>query len=240
MQVLSKESILVDLKEAEAAEDIEIFDMDDSRVEYWDYVRGNSLVKYYPECETVESLKRRVFIEEAANKFINRDDLVPLMYETVDRNALCTMKAVYFVFDDEEGHSDIRDKLEEETGDEYAQYVAEDALAVTWVEQSTVVINVKQLAETSLAISEEPDEYHTYREIFMQGLASTMYHEFRHLLYECNELVELGSDYPFLGGTEEEVEGYGNARAEEFLSRWDSVVCKDIPVLEEDAELEKD
>lgn len=240
MQVLSKENILVDLKEAESAEDIKIFDMDDSHIEYWDYVSGNYLVKYYQEHETAESLKQRVFVENAASKFINKDELVSLMYETVDKNALCAMKAVYFVFDDEEGHSDLRDKLEKETGDNYAQCVAENMLGITWIERSTVVINVRQLAETSLAISEEPDEHHTYREIFMQGLASTVYHEFRHLLYECNELIELGSDYPFLGGTEEETEEYGNARAEEFLSKWNNVVHKDIPILEEDAEIEKD
>ena len=46
-------------------------------------------------------------------------------------------------------------------------------------------------------------------------------HELRHLVYECNEILEIGSEkYPEDGYLEDNVEDYGNAYAEKVYRKY--------------------
>lgn len=80
------------------------------------------------------------------------------------------------------------------------------------VHRQTVIINVYEIKEVS-------DEF--CHEDFCLGVLSTIFHELRHLVYECNEILEIGSEtYPEDGYLEDNVEDYGNAYAEKVYRKY--------------------
>ena len=104
--------------------------------------------------------------------------------------------------------------MEDEYGDEYALFVAEDSLlGQLWVDRQIPVINVSAIMDSCMEIH-DPVLDGPFGIFFTEALLQTIYHELRHLFYECNELIETGSrEYPADGSMEENVEEYADAQA---------------------------
>jgi hypothetical protein len=87
-----------------------------------------------------------------------------------------------------------------------------------------IIVNVSEILKSATQIANEPEEWHTREYIFAEGLLQTIFHEGRHLFYECNEIVPIGegTNYPEDGGKECRVEYYGNDMAEVYISEFNT------------------
>lgn len=182
---------------------------------------------YFPD--TKESLEKRILMDEGCQNLLKKDRLVEFLLNHMDENVLMVLNYMAFVWDNNEGEiSKTRVFLEDEYGDEYAREVGMDFLGMTWVERQVVVINVSSILKSSIEIANEPEEYLPLEAIFIEGICQTIFHECRHLFYECNELIPIGQDteYPWDGGLENEVEEYGNTKSYLYLNEFTKVKNK--------------
>lgn len=170
---------------------------------------------WYPEHFTENSILERMLWDAEVSRHFDIDRIAEMIECTVDRNALAVCNAIAFVWDGADGNSRVRDGLESEYSDEYAQYIGEDSCGITWVERQVIVINMRVIWEIA-------NEMHQTGFELALGVMSTIYHEFRHLLYECNELI--GDSYPEEGRIEENVEEYGNCCAENYVYEYKDIV----------------
>lgn len=207
-------------KALEDCEDIELYEEQGNEVGYWDI--ENEYERIYFHSDTIETLKQRILIDPPLDTFLDKEKLAEFLLKYMDSNSIICMNKLALVYETEDNPSKVREVLEEETGDEYAWYIAElgdNQLGCTWVEKQIPVINVSNLVESANNIALHPDEYLTVEDIFTEGLLQTIFHECRHLFYECNELISIGNDtkYPSNGGLEDEVEDYGNLMASKYI-----------------------
>lgn len=175
---------------------------------------------YFQKKETVNSLRERILMDEPVKKILDEEKLSVFLYENVDVNSLMALERMAFTWDDPmEEDSASRTQLWDEFSDEYAMECGLGNLGITWVERQVVFINVRDLYLSSKEIHENIDPLRSIQDIFEEGLLQTIFHECRHLLYECNEFVKIGrgSPYPANGGLECHVEEYGNEEAERIL-----------------------
>lgn len=217
--ILEKDIIINTLKEVENDE-IEISESDDTHIAFYDYNAEGYRYFYFNETLTIDSLKDRIYISPSLLKLINKENLLNFIFNEIDRNALMTVDKICFMYEE----SDY-EWLFNLTGDEYSLCIQEDELlGLTWVERSIVIIDVKNLINSSKEIEEADisDGYisHFFEDVY-KGFLSTIFHELRHLIYECNSLIELGDEYPFEGGLEENVEEYGNFMTESLSKFYD-------------------
>jgi hypothetical protein len=178
----------------------------------------------FSEAESPERIKEDTLWDKKVEEYIDIDKFSEFVFNCIDRTAVQTFFKIALIWeedtswddkDDSELYepdpysSEVRHALEEEFGDEWAYEIGSDQLGAVWVERNVVVINVSEIAKTAKEISEEPDEYHTFEEIFQDGFIQTAVHEFRHLIFECNPLAEnLEELYPESEREEGEVEEY--------------------------------
>lgn len=190
------------------------------------YVLADDYERDYWNKVTDKNLESRVLMDSKVQQIIDKNMLTSFLNQHIDENSLMVLNYIAFIYETEEEESEIRENLENIYYDEYAREVGSDALGMTWVERQVVIINVSNILETSIDISEDTDEYHSAEEIFIQGLCSTIFHECRHLLYECNELIDIGDDteYPANGGLEDEVEEYGNEKMEQYINEFAKII----------------
>lgn len=225
----TKSEVLKIFNEAVKNEDsLAVYDVDEdsNSIGYFDEENGYERTYYFDD--TADTIKSRIMMDEQVEKFLNKDALAQFLFDNLDANSLMVMENLAFTFDTEIDFSSVRNKLEEKYGDEYAMYVGEDTLGVTWVERQTPLINVSNLVESSFRIASEPDEYLSIDYIFTEGLLQTIFHECRHLFYECNEIVPIGegTPYPSKGDREHYVEEYGNDIAEKHISEFNQRCIK--------------
>lgn len=224
-------------------DDIEMYDdevlQSISEEEYEDFFNKDELIGYFNEDigeerlyfkqNTLDAIKIRTMYDKDISNLIDIDKLCGFISKYVDENSLVCMKNICFIYDNEhieEDCSSVRDNLYEKYSDEYAYYICEeDMLGITWVERQTVIVNVSELIKISIDIAEDPYEYRTAESIFKEGLLQTIFHECRHLLYECNDFIDFQNDfnYPLNGGTEEAVEDYGNSLADQYYDKIDFI-----------------
>ena len=174
-----------------------------------------------------------MIIDEKVKQYVNPDKVAEFIFHCIDVNALAVLNTIVLLYDepvlDEYGEIEdwketgARKKMCEWTYDEYAFEIGRERLGTTWVERSTVIINISELVKTSEEIAKDIEStayYSTdwereFTPVFWNGLVSTICHEFRHLFYECNEFTPLGTDeYPIEDGLETNVEDYGNEQME--------------------------
>ena len=190
------------------------------------YVLADNYERDYWNKVTDKNLESRVLMDSKVQQIIDKNMLTSFLNQHIDENSLMVLNYIAFIYETEEEESEIRENLENIYYDEYAREVGSDTLGMTWVERQVVIINVSNILETSIDISEDTDEYHSAEEIFIQGLCSTIFHECRHLLYECNELIDIGdnTEYPANGGLEDEVEEYGNEKMEQYINEFTKMI----------------
>lgn len=193
----------------------EINDVDDC-LSYYD--EENDRYRYYHYNDTPKTVASRIFMDKAVEHIIPKQSFASFLIDKIDPNALMVMEKLVFLWDNEEGRSGVRDMLEDEYGDEYAQYIAEDFLGQIWIDRQIPVINVSAIVESCNEIWDETFDP-PFPLFFAEAVLQTVFHECRHLVYECNEIITIGKDtpYPQNGGTEDNIEEYGNAMAHKHL-----------------------
>ena len=205
---------------------VECYEADGNRLGY--FVEEYGYERFYYFDETESTLENRIVMDKEVEDFLDKKALSKFLCERLDSNSLMALEKMVFVFDNGEDYSKVRQGLAEEYGDEYALYVSEDCLGMTWVDRQIVVVNVSELVESSVDIANEPDEMFSAEYIFSEGLLQTIFHECRHLFYECNEIVQtgIGTEYPADGGIERKVEEYGNDMAEKYIGEFNQNCIK--------------
>lgn len=195
--------------------------------DYLEYIGNDgfgfySRLYYYPEKINRNHIKNHMLIDPKVRNLINEEVLLDFLSNEIDKNALAVCEYIALIYDDEDEISPSRKKLQDEYGDEYALYACEDILGLTWVERQTIFINVGVIEQVNdeIPYNDETD--------FLIGILSTIFHEFRHLIYECHELLPFNSDsFPATGGFEKEVEEYGNIHAEATYHKYKNLLNKD-------------
>ena len=218
----------------------EIFEVTKDYISYAGGDDGYSeRIIYFSETDSVERIKNSMIYDDEVATYINPDKIAEFIYNCIDVNALASVKHIAFLWDkpiyDDNGDiedyevSHARKQLMQRVTDgcdEYAYEVGLGVLGITWIERSTVIINVSELVKSSYDIARDMpfvyDEYSTLTEaeyLFKTGLIQTICHEFRHLFYEVNEFTPLdgNNNYHAWGCLEESVEDYGNEEAEKLL-----------------------
>ena len=175
---------------------------------------------YYPEKINRNHIKNHLLMDLKVKNLINEEVLLDFLSEEIDKNALAVCEYIALIYDDDEV-SLSRKKLHDEYGDEYALYACEDLLGLTWIERQVIFINIGVMEQVNdeIPYNDETD--------FLIGILSTIFHEFRHMIYECHELLPFNSDsFPATGGLEEEVEEYGNIHAEATYHKYQNLLNK--------------
>lgn len=193
--------------------------------DYLEYTRNDgfgfySRRYYYPEKINRNHIKNHLLMDLKVKNLINEEVLLDFLSDEIDKNALAVCEYIALIYDDDEV-SPSRKKLHDEYGDEYALYAGEDLLGLTWIERQVVFINVGVMEQVNdeIPYNDETD--------FLIGILSTIFHEFRHMIYECHELLPFNSDsFPATGGLEEEVEEYGNIHAEATYHKYQNLLNK--------------
>lgn len=180
-----------------------------------------SRLYYYPEKINRNHIKNHMLIDPKVRNLINEEVLLDFLSNEIDKNALAVCEYIALIYDYEDEISPSRKKLQDKYDDEYALYACEDLLGLTWVERQIIFINVGVIEQVN-------DEIPYNDEIdFLIGILSTIFHEFRHLIYECHELLPFNSDsFPATGGLEKEVEEYGNIHAEATYHKYKNLLNK--------------
>lgn len=196
---------------------------------YWVEDESEPYERHFYFDDTRQSLEKRILLDSEVESFLPKEALAGFLLSHLDTNAIMVMEKIVLIWEDEDGRSKARDALENEYGDEYAQYVAEDMLGQTWVDRQILVVNVSKVYESCQNIYDKELDHQTFEEFFAESVLQTMFHESRHLFYECNEIVPIGkgTPYPQNGGLEDEVEEYGNREAERSLEDF-------LPILKSD------
>lgn len=190
---------------------------------------GIEYERHYYYDDTVETIASRILMDKQVEAFLPKQQLASLLEELAEADALMVMEKLVFLWEDEEGGSPVRDELEAAYDDEYAQFVAEGFIGQIWKDRQIPVINVSAIFDECAAFF-EPALDPPFAAYFLEGVLQTMFHEMRHLFYECNEIVSIGegTPYPQSGGMEDEVEEYGNRKAAMLLGRFLEIVDKDV------------
>lgn len=192
------------------------------------YDEENDYERRYYFDDTIESISNRIFMDSQVVTFLPKDAFAQFLFEKIDPNALMVMEKIVLVWDDEEGMSPIRDALEDEYGDQKAQFMATgDLIGQLWTDRQIPFINVSSIYESCCEIyMEEVDG--PFNRFFATIILQTIVHECRHLFYDCNEIVMRGEGtaYPKNGYEEQFVERYGNSYARKNLSTFYEIIIQ--------------
>lgn len=183
---------------------------------------NSGICREYFSPYTPKRLSKIILIDKKIENLINTNALSHFLCRYLDENSLMVLQNIAFIYEEDEEIGQSKTFLCDEHDDEYALESCNGMLGLTWVERQTIFINVKEILDTSIEICNDIDEFRSIENVFMQGLLSTIFHESRHLFYECNELIpkENNTDYPIDGGEEKQVEDYGNDMADSYLSKF--------------------
>lgn len=194
---------------------------------YDDKIDGYTRLYYFND--TKNTIKDRILMDEKVEHLLSCDNMAGFLETYMDPNAIMVMEKLVLLWEDEEGGSPARDRLEDEYGDEYAQYIAADILGQTWVERQIPVINVSSIMESCIDIHNEDFDL-SFEFFFAEALLETLYHECRHLFYDCNEIIKTGdgTSYPEWGSLEDSVEDYCRDMADKNIGIFSSLLDDDV------------
>ena len=226
-KVINPAAMVEDLfyKAVDGEQDLELLETGPGKhtLSYWD--RKNQYERIYWFEDTARTLADRIVMDEQVSQLIRKDDLAAFLVQKMDPACIMVMNRFALIWDNEEGKSPVRDNLEKEYNDEYGQFIAQwPILGQLWADRQIPVVNVSAVMDSCLEIYEREDG--PFETFFIEALLQTIYHEFRHLFYECNEIIEIGdgTEYPIDEGMEENVEEYANAKAAADLTVFSSLI----------------
>lgn len=201
-------------------DEVEILEETDTHIEYFDKDGGYSRIYYYPEKINNNHIQDILIADDHIWKYINKNRFIDFVTKEIDRNALSVCRNIILIWDGRDVEpSKAREQLYDLYFDEYAFEIGYGMCGITWVERQAVIVNISEIKIVS-------DEFHDDKchEDFCLGVLSTLFHEFRHLVYECNEILSIDTEeYPQDGGIEENVEEYGNQNAERVYMQYENM-----------------
>lgn len=202
------------LKAVENENDIEIYEenKEEDCFGYYDILEDYE--RFYYCNDTIETVSNRILLDPQVEKFVDKESLAYFLLHNLDKNALMCMENICFIYENEYETSKVRYRLQDKYGGDFtANTICNEAIGQLWVDRQTPIINISNLLKSSYSITTNPEEL---LDIFEKGILQTIFHECRHLLYECNELIPIGegTEYPQDGGKENAVEQYGNKMAD--------------------------
>lgn len=198
-----------------------------SFLSYFDKDNFHERVFYFDD--TKDTLKERILMDREVESFLPKEALARFLIDEADPGSIMVAEKLVFLWDDDEGTSPARDVLEDEYGDVYAQCVAYGSLlGETWVDRQISVVNVSSVYESCMEIHMNGIDK-PFMAFFEEALLQTIFHELRHLFYECNGIVPIGegTPYPQDGGMEQFVEDYGDNKAFRTLPVFSGILLKE-------------
>ena len=238
MSLSSKKRIIDEIKQWCGKENIELDD--DTKAYFFDHIEdakpesADSYISYmdgtdyferkifFPESDSADRIRNMIAYDDKVKEYLDIDAVADFIYNCIDVNAVSSVQCVALLYDDEDsyntkGRNELMD-IASDGCDEYAYEICDEALGMTWVERSAVVINISNLLDSTQELYDE-GLIDNINDEFRRAFVQTMCHEFRHAVYDINEFTPKdGSDprYPLLGGEEDAVEDYGNEEAEKL------------------------
>ena len=186
-------------------------------IEYLESGKKDFRIAYFPNAETVLGIRKRIIADRKVSELISLDGLAEFLYLHCDPNAIMMMRHLVLLypvkdkFDNDKMTSFARKRLEDATGDAYAQTVCGgDLIGMMWNAKQAVIIDVKKILKTvheaDKQYGHDPD---SMRVDFESGFMQTLIHELMHLAAECVEFKPLKGQYAKYRGSERYVEDYG-------------------------------
>lgn len=189
------------------------------------YDEESDYMRRYHYDDTRETIAGRVLMDPEVETFLKKDVLADFIIKYMPHDVLMVLEKLVLLWEDAEGQSPSRDAMETEYEDGYAQYIADGMLGQTWTDRQIMVVNVSVILESCREIH-MPGVDPAFNDFFLEAVLQTLFHESRHLLYECNEIVSTGkgTPYPHDGGLEDKVEEYGNAMAHRTFGSFREII----------------
>lgn len=214
--ILTESEIRGAIHKFQSENEVNILAETDNYCEYYDEKNDYFRIFYYPEKINKHHIEKILFMDNKVKEYIDAERLRDFLINEMDKNALAVCRKIALIWENENHKSDILQQLYDLYYDGYELCRAEDICGITWVEEQIIVINIFEIKQVS---DEFQDEFSDSD--FCLGVLSTLFHEFRHLVYECNEILEIGNaEYPLDGGIEIRVEDFGNIHAEIVYSKY--------------------
>lgn len=182
----------------------------DTYMEFFNEYNQKVYTYNYAEHYTLDKVKEIILVDEEVKQYVDVELFAEYVYKYADRNALSICENICLVWDgitedeQEEHISAVRKQLADDYGDDYAYEVGAGLLGVMWNERNTVLLIVSQMVESLYS-----EVCSNIRQGVRECLYITLHHEFRHLVYDCAEVLT-GEDtvYDEQGGKEKNVEQY--------------------------------
>ena len=206
-----------------------IEDVEEDTEDYITFFTGyETRTMHFAEHDSATRIREAIIADDTVTRYIDLNAFSELLFQHIDLNSLMPLENIVLLWDKHNDEGELipqraRNALYDMYGDEYAFEIGESNLGTVWVERSSVIINVSEIMQAAKEMWNEKDlyepvgmsEWNNKDDVFKDIFISTLCHEFRHLLYECNECVQIGEGTPYAetGHTEEEVEKYGNSEA---------------------------
>ena len=162
--MLKKEIIESNIKEEVANGTMEILEQNLHSILVWDDKNNKEIKFSFSEFLNEKTVRDAIYISDTIPKKwkIDADELAKYLWRVCDRNSFITLSRIIvfwdpWIVDDEEDDSDpYRQKLEDETGDDYANYLAEaPLLGQLWFERNIVAINAASIMVASKEVEKE-------------------------------------------------------------------------------------
>lgn len=156
--MLKKEVIESNIKEEVVNGTMEILEQNFHSVLVWDNENDKEIKFSFSEFLNEKTVRDVIYISDTIPEKwqIDADELAKYLWRVCDRNSFITLSGIYilwdpWIVDDEDDNSDpYRQKLEDETGDEYANCLAEaPLLGQLWFERNIVAINAASIMVAS-------------------------------------------------------------------------------------------
>lgn len=218
--MLKKEIIESNIKEEVANGTMEILEQNLHSILVWDDENNKEIKFSFPEFLNEKTVRDAIYISDTIPKKwkVDADELAKYLWRVCDRNSFITLSRIIvfwdpWIVDDEEDDSDpYRQKLEDETGDDYANYLAEaPLLGQLWFERNIVAINAASIMVASKEVEKENlnlgDPWFSVENQYHIGVLQTAIHELRHLQMDTNPFLPEDT-YPVEESSEDAVEAY--------------------------------
>ena len=162
--MLKKEIIESNINEEVANGTMEILEQNLHSILVWDDENNKEIKFSFSEFLNEKTVRDVIYISDTIPEKwkIDADELAKYLWRVCDRNSFITLSGIYifwdpWIVDDAEDDSDpYRQKLEDETGDDYANYLAEaPLLGQLWFERNIVAINAASIMVASKEVEKE-------------------------------------------------------------------------------------
>lgn len=188
----------------------EILYEDDSGIAYYDYeTSGGDDYLYFkkPEICTKEKLQSLIFVGHNVNKKITPELIANILCDAYGESLpdmMIVLRGIVIVNDDDDISEYSKHSGIEEIEIQDEMYITEDYCGRSWFRKQTTFIYEQAIIDTA---KECVDEFTTFDEEYLRGIGSTVIHECRHIMLDCNPFLD-EKQYPVNLSSEDAVEDF--------------------------------